>query len=90
MNRHEDVAAYPPPQGFAADTDPPYGDDSGPDDPAYEPIRLPWEYVEDATDQALNQARVLDARNVLVCTATPRRARLIVSVVNRHTSGFDV
>lgn len=79
-----------PPQGFAADSDPPYGDDSGPENPDYEPIRLPWECVEDATDKSVGQARVLNARNELVCVATPRRARLIVAVVNRHASGFDV
>lgn len=75
------------PSGFGADADPPYEDDTPPD---FEPIRLPWEYVEDGTDITLGQARVLDADNALVCTATPRRARLIVSVVNRHASGFDV
>lgn len=79
-----------PPQGFAADSDPPYGDDSEPDNPEYEPIRLPWEYVEDGVDTRLGQARVLNAANELVCTASPRRARLIVSVVNRHASGWDV
>ena len=74
----------------AEDRNPPYGDDSEPDNPEYEPIRLPWEVVEDGTDKALGQARVLNASSELVCTATPRRARLIVAVVNRHASGFDV
>ena len=81
---------YVAPQGFAADTDPPYGDDSGPDNPEYEPIRLPWECVEDDHDRNLGQARVLNDANDLVCTTTPRRARLIVSLINRHASGWDV
>ena len=73
MNRDPWLA----PQGFAADSNPPYGDDSEP--PNYEPISLPWECVEDGTDKRLGMARVVDANSVLVCVATPRRARLIVS-----------
>lgn len=78
------------PEGFAADSNPPYGDDSEPEAPDYEPIRLPWEVVEDGTDKTYGQARVLNFHNQLVCTTTPRLARLIVSVVNRHASGWDV
>lgn len=43
---------------------------------------LPWEHVEDNADRWVGQARILDARNELVCVTSPDRATLIVAAVN--------
>jgi hypothetical protein len=42
----------------------------------------PWEFVQDDTDARMGTARVMNARNELVCTTTPENADLIVCAVN--------
>ena len=43
---------------------------------------LPWEYVQDDENERRGVARVLNARNELICETTPLNADLIVCAVN--------
>jgi hypothetical protein len=43
---------------------------------------LPWEFVQDDVDKRLETARVLNARNELVCSTDPQTALVIVESVN--------
>ena len=43
---------------------------------------MPWEFVQDDVDKRLETARVLNARNELVCSTDPQTALVIVESVN--------
>lgn len=49
----------------------------------------PWEFVQDDTDARMGTARVLNARNELVCTTTPENADLIVCAVDFLTAAKE-
>ena len=46
---------------------------------------VPWEFVQDDTDERRGVARVLNARNELVCETSPLNADVIVCAVNYLT-----